>query len=811
MKRAQVTSHRSVRRKKVVLTPKLLNIIVILGFLVLILTVVGVGYLGLTGMNALHNDLRSMAEQQWTDVQLATRALALSTRNTQLNTEIVTASQQTSTPALLAARERNSADIASILNRLQGRIGSQREQAELSAIRAGRDAYRESYLHVTDIVVNEHDFPKARRELVQVTFPLMLKYHAAWSDYIRFQSDEMNDYLSASGNRYMTAHKRTLALVGLFVLLAAGIATFVVRSIQMENARRMIAEKNLVKINETLEMTVAQRTAALIRANRDLVSEIKTRQMITQNLHSETTFLEALANSTLDGILVVDDTMRKRFQNNKFVEIFRMPPEVVADASDQNTLEYVLRQIEEPDQFVSKVSYLYAHPNQVSVDEIRLVDGRIMDRFSSPVIDKQGKCYGRIWVFRDATEQRRSAEVVRRLSLALEQSPVSVLMTDVNGAITYVNRKFVECTGYSYEEVIGKNPRILKSGKTSDEEYKQLWNTLKSGNEWRGDLCNKKKNGELFWEAAVLCPIKDEAGRITHFLAMKEDITERRFLEQQLRQAQKLEGIGQLAAGIAHEINTPTQFVSDNLTFLRDSWTAAFQLLEQYRQAVRSERASMSSILAELERAEAECDLDFIVTEVPRAIDQGLEGTRRVAKIVRAMKDFSHPDSAEKTATDLNKAIESTVTVARNEWKYVAELTTEFAPDLPPVVCYPGEVEQVILNLLVNSAHAVKEKVKDGKKGQITIKTRKCGEMAEITIADSGTGIPEAIRSKVFDPFFTTKDVGKGTGQGLALAYGVVVKKHGGKIWFESEEGKGTTFYIHLPIKMATAMAAART
>jgi PAS domain S-box-containing protein len=532
--------------------------------------------------------------------------------------------------------------------------------------------------------------------------------------------------------------------------------------------------------------------------------------MITENLHSETTFLEALANSTLDGILVVDDTMRKRFQNSKFIEIFRMPPEVVSDASDQNTLDYVLQQLEEPDKFLKKVTYLYAHPNEVSVDEFRFADGRTIDRFSSPVVDKEGKCYGRIWVFRDATEQRQSAEVVRGLSLALEQSPVSVLITDVNGAITYVNRKFVESTGYSFEEVVGKNPRILKSGKTSDEEYKQLWNTLISGNEWRGELCNKKKSGELFWEAAVLCPIKDEAGSITHFLAMKEDITERRVLEQQLRQAQKLEGIGQLAAGIAHEINTPTQFVSDNLTFLRDSWKAAFELLEQYRQAVRCEASSTSSTLAELERAEAECDLEFIVTEVPRAIDQAMEGTRRVAKIVRAMKDFSHPDSAEKTATDLNKVIESTVTVARNEWKYVADVTTEFAPDLPAVVCYPGEVEQVILNLLVNSAHALKEKVKDGEKGQITIKTRKCGEMAEISVADTGTGIPEAIRSKVFDPFFTTKDVGKGTGQGLAVAYGMI-NKHAGKIWFESEVGQGTTFYIHLPISMAAAKAAAQT
>jgi signal transduction histidine kinase len=203
---------------------------------------------------------------------------------------------------------------------------------------------------------------------------------------------------------------------------------------------------------------------------------------------------------------------------------------------------------------------------------------------------------------------------------------------------------------------------------------------------------------------------------------------------------------------------------------------------------------------AVIEQSERNCDLEFVMIEVPRAIDQGLDGVRRVAKIVRAMKEFSHPDSADKTAADLNKAIESTITVGRNEWKYVAEMTTEFDDALPPVVCYPGDINQVVLNLVVNAAHSIKDNVKDGEKGKIKVCTRKRGDFAEISVTDTGTGIPEAIRSRVFDPFFTTKEVGKGTGQGLALAYTVIVKKHGGKIWFETELGRGTTFYIDLPL-----------
>ena len=208
---------------------------------------------------------------------------------------------------------------------------------------------------------------------------------------------------------------------------------------------------------------------------------------------------------------------------------------------------------------------------------------------------------------------------------------------------------------------------------------------------------------------------------------------------------------------------------------------------------------------AALNDAEHTCDLDFLAAEVPHAIDQGLDGVRRVSAIVRAMKEFSHPDSAEKAPTDLNRAIESTITVARNEWKYVANVSTNLEANLPLVMCYPGEMNQVILNLLVNAAHAIKDAIGDGEKGQIVVATQVCGKFAQLSVADTGGGIPEGIRTKIFDPFFTTKEVGKGTGQGLSLAYNVVVKKLGGRIWFETEVGKGTTFFVDLPIEPADA------
>ena len=538
-----------------------------------------------------------------------------------------------------------------------------------------------------------------------------------------------------------------------------------------------------------------------------LLSDITDRKRAELELLSKTALLEAQVNATIDGILVVDPNGRRILRNRRFLEMFQIPQEILDLEDDAPALEYALRLIQDPDSFLGKIKYLYGHPEETSRDEIDLKDGTVLDRYSAPVKDAEGKHYGRIWTFRDITQRRRNEEKLRQLSTVVEQSPVSVVITNPAGSILYVNRKFCESSGYSFDELLGKNPRILNSGYTPKESYKVLWDTILGGREWRGEFRNKKKNGEIFWESAIISPIVEEDGKISHLVAVKEDITKRRAMESELRQAQKLEGIGQLAAGIAHEINTPTQFVTDNLTFLEDSWKSVSKLLKMYREATTEPcgAAAPTAACAALKEAERSLDLDFIQEEVPRALAQSLDGARRVAHIVRAMKEFSHPDSADKIDTDLNKSIESTITVARNEWKYVAEMATDFDQTLPPVFCYPGEVNQVVLNLVVNAAHSIKDKARDGEKGKITISTRQRGQFAEIAIADTGTGIPEAIQARIYEPFFTTKEVGKGTGQGLALAHSVVVKKHQGKIWFDTKAGQGTTFFIQLPIGQMAA------
>jgi signal transduction histidine kinase len=284
--------------------------------------------------------------------------------------------------------------------------------------------------------------------------------------------------------------------------------------------------------------------------------------------------------------------------------------------------------------------------------------------------------------------------------------------------------------------------------------------------------------------------------------ALQAEIKERKLLESQLVQALKLESIGLLAAGIAHEINTPIQFVGDSVHFLRSAMTDIDGLRSHHRQALESLVANdlEGKILAGVSAAERAVDLEFLHAEIPGAFARTLEGVQRVAKIVRAMKEFSFPGVDEHSHADITNALENTLVVAGNEYKHVATADTQFG-DLPLVNCNISELNQVFLNLIVNAAHAIEDSGKSVGTGKISIRTSAADGVAEIAISDNGSGIPGAIAGKVFDPFFTTKEVGRGTGQGLSIAYNTVVTRHGGTLTFESEVGVGTTFYVRIPIE----------
>jgi len=635
----------------------------------------------------------------------------------------------------------------------------------------------------------------------------------------------------------------------------------------------------------------------------------------------------AVLDALPDPTAVKDTAFIYRFANAAFCEWVRRPSHEIVGHTD-----FDLYPPDRASQYRSRdESALATRLSLTHAEGVEDPSGKRWHRVTRcPLLDNTGAVIALIEHARDITEIRKGREVFIPFIQAVEQSACMVLITDVAGSIEYVNRRFTQTTGYSREEAIGRMPRFLKSGELSAQRYEELWQAISTGKEWHGDLQNKKKNGDLYWVSASISPVFDAAGGITHYLAIKEDITERKLaeeglriahrqrdlllatipsiligvdragvvtewsgaaertfgitaaevvdrpfkecgirchildvieeidacignqrparledvwflrtdgsegflgitltplqdeegrpagcvllaadvtdrksLESQLSQAQKLESIGQLAAGIAHEINTPTQYVGDNARFLRDAFTELSSVLHHFRQILaEADEGPISAALLEAARTAAErADLDFLGAEIPLAIAQSLDGIARVAQIVRAMKDFSHPGSREKTPADLNRAIESTITVSRNEWKYVADMVTDLDPELPLVPCLPAELNQVILNMITNAAHAIADVVgTDGGKGKITISTRRDGDWVEVRIADTGTGIPPDAQPKVFDPFFTTKAVGRGTGQGLAIARSVVLDKHHGEIAFTTENGRGTTFVVRLPL-----------
>ncbi|NDH17075.1 MAG: hypothetical protein EBY48_08385, partial [Opitutae bacterium] len=264
------------------------------------------------------------------------------------------------------------------------------------------------------------------------------------------------------------------------------------------------------------------------------------------------------------------------------------------------------------------------------------------------------------------------------------------------------------------------------------------------------------------------------------------EMQQRKELETQLVHAQKMEAVGQLASGIAHEINSPSQFANDNILFLKDATDGFIKKLNQAPDAPN------------------DGDLEFFKENAPEAVEQAAEGISRITTIVKSMKNFAYRDAeSAKRNNDLNQAIRSTVVVATNEWKYHAEMDLRLQEDLPLIPCNIGEINQVVLNLIVNGAHAIRDRLADGQKGNIVVSTRHYPDAGcvIIAIADNGGGIPQKVQARIFEPFFTTKEVGVGTGQGLAIAHNVIVKSHNGQIWFDSKEGIGTTFYIKLPME----------
>ncbi len=477
--------------------------------------------------------------------------------------------------------------------------------------------------------------------------------------------------------------------------------------------------------------------------------------------------LRAALESTADGILVVDGQGKMVTFNEQFIQLWRIPESVIASRSDQQALAFVLDQLKDPEGFLAKVRELYARPEADSFDVLEFKDGRVFERYSrSQRIE--GRPVGRVWSFRDVTGRKQKEAELNRLMTAIEQTPESVVITDTEGRILYVNPVFEQVTGYSRAEVIGQNPRMLKSDKQDNTFYRELWTKISAGEVWRGRFVNRKKDGTIYSEDAVIAPVRNEKGAVTHYIAIKRDITHELQLEDQNRQAQKIDSIGRLAGGVAHDFNN-----------------------------------ILTTILGNAELALMQLPPDAPLRSNLESIQEGAE---RGANLTRQLLAFARRQVIEPRLVKPNDLIFNLNKMLQRLIGEDIKLVTETAPDLAAIKADPGQIEQVLLNLAVNARDAMPEG------GTLTIHTANVtldkeyatrhlitpGDYVMISVTDTGVGMTDEVKRHIFEPFYTTKQQGKGTGLGLATCFGIIQQSNG-HIHCDSQIGKGTEFRIYLP------------
>jgi PAS domain S-box-containing protein len=494
-----------------------------------------------------------------------------------------------------------------------------------------------------------------------------------------------------------------------------------------------------------------------------------------RDLHKSEAFLDNIVEHIPNMIFVKDARTLKFVRFNKAGEqLVGYPREQLLGKTDRDLFPK-----DEADFFIAKDRQVLASKELLDIPEetirIRNNDTRILHTKKIPLLDETGVPQYLLGISEDTTERKQAEASIRKLSQVVEQSPVSIVITDVEGRIEFVNAKFTQITGYTFAEALGRNPSLLKSGETPAKVYRQLWKSISSGSVWEGEFHNRKKNGELFWEHATIAPVRDTNNVITHYVAVKEDITERKKLEKQLQKSQKMEAVGQLAGGVAHDFNNMLGVI-----------IGYAEILLEKKVITHPERGYLEGILA---------------------------AGMRSSEITRQLLAFARKQTIVPEILDLNETVKGMLKLLRRLIDEGIDLTWLPGEKLWPIKMDPCQIDQILANLCINARDAIVGV------GKITIETRKVvydqtvcgepkgfppGEYVMLAVSDNGRGMDKATLDKIFEPFFTTKILGKGTGLGLATVYGIV-KQNAGFINVYSEPGHGSTFKIYLPRHFVTA------
>jgi PAS domain S-box-containing protein len=386
----------------------------------------------------------------------------------------------------------------------------------------------------------------------------------------------------------------------------------------------------------------------------------------------------------------------------------------------------------------------------------------------------------------------------------------AVITVDREGKVLHANEVALSTLGWQSDEFTGcQVHETIHHSQDDGSEYPwdfcPVFAAIEDGSSHHvdGDVF-WKKNGSSFSADYIVCPTRNDQNEITGAILTFRNLTEQRIQESKRIHRMKLMAIGELSAGIAHEINTPVQFIGSNISFMGESFQDLLKVLKAYRKLgeVVQKEPYCHALLQEIAEIEESADIDYLEEEIPKAFEQTLHGVKQVTDLVQGLKGFAHSGTeGEKVASDINNIINNALLVSRNVYKYVADLETNLG-DIPPVKVYPGDIGQVVINLVINASHSIEEKKgKSTSLGKITINSLLEGNDIVIQVSDTGKGIPEGVRDRIFDPFFTTKEVGRGSGQGLAISHTIINEKHNGEISFNSVIGEGTTFTVRIPIQ----------
>lgn len=570
------------------------------------------------------------------------------------------------------------------------------------------------------------------------------------------------------------------------------------------------AKKELLDAHGQLELKVQERTAELINSNSTMVNEINKRQEMENSLKETNEFLKNILDSP-HNISIISTNLEGTitYWNKGAESLLGYKAEEVVGKENIGILYSDNKESQKALSEVIEKVFEGKRGKSLELEEQTKFNDKIWVRMTvSPRLNDKGEIVGVMGIGENMSQQKFAETELRksedRFQMIINTAYAAFVSLNEDGLIIDWNTQAEQMFGWNKAEVVNQKLSMLIIPEDLRESHESgLKRYLETGQDkalnQKLELTALTRQGNSIPVEIAITSMKYRGGVI--FNAFIEDISERKLMAAQLHHAQKMESIGQLAAGIAHEINTPLQYIGDNTRFLQDSFLEIMDIIRKWKE--RNDNGKTTPNLQDEAKPPVESeDLEFLVNEIPAAIQQSLDGIGRVTKIVQAMKEFSHPGSGEKKMTNINKAIETTLDVSRNVWKYAADIETNFDPGLPLVPCFPDELNQVFLNLIVNAAHAIEEKNKntESQKGTITITTKQNNNWVEICIKDTGKGIPREHDSRIFDPFFTTKEVGKGTGQGLSIVHSVITKKHNGEISFESKVNEGTSFLVRLPL-----------